>query len=122
MDFLKPLVETIAEAFSDLDDIKRKQHRNQNKRTLDLMYQECKIDADIPMFRFAPDNAQIMQAKDENLHENGDEILSRQIYARNRHGEYFYILLRSDSEKYLKHISHTTARVVLGSKYIAPIS
>ena len=41
-------------------------------------------------------------------------------YLRNRHGEYFYWQWSTDDDKFLKHISHASAKAVLKHRYAAP--
>jgi predicted proteasome-type protease len=73
--------------------------------------------------RFIGEQIQIMQEKDELRFSNHKKFdYSCTFIVRNPVGEYFMYLHTHEAAPFIKHISQSNAKILLGKKYLAPLN
>lgn len=89
------------------------------RATAELSYKRLRVDASAPELAFDGRTAEVMKVEEEVLYkEHVPSRLLLHFYARNPHGEYFYVIARNDDGPFVKHIAHASARAILKEKYL----
>jgi hypothetical protein len=81
------------------------------------------VNSEHPELRFDGRTAEVVDDRQEGIidQDTGTFTLHRvHRFARNSHGEYFFLISEGSGKPFFKHISHVNARIALGKKYVAP--
>lgn len=90
---------------------------------IDEEFRTLVVSSEIPHLRFDGRTADIVEEHREYYTDRatGASTLFRvQRFARNEYGEYFFFISEADTRPFLKHVSHSNARIALGKKYVEP--
>jgi hypothetical protein len=89
---------------------------------IDEEFRALVVNSTVPNLRFDGRTAEIVDEHQEHSDEGSDAstLVRVQRFARNEYGEYFFFISEGDGRPYLKHVSHTNARIALGKKYLEP--
>jgi hypothetical protein len=89
---------------------------------VDEQFRQLRIDTGLPASSFDGRTADII-LQSEQMVDDGDgafRVVRVFRYARNAHGEYFYVISDGVDKPFFKHIPQANARIVLKKKYIPP--
>lgn len=81
------------------------------------------VNSELPELRFDGRTAEVVDDRQEGMidEDTGSFTLHRvHRFARNSHGEYFFLISEGSGKPFFKHVTHVNARIALGKKYVAP--
>lgn len=89
----------------------------------ELEFRRIRVESDHPRFRLSGRSAQVLKRLEHAAGQDASQVpedISIHYHVRNPHGEYFFIIIRSDEPPFIKHMSHQAAKAVLKDRYLAP--
>lgn len=89
----------------------------------ELEFRRIRVESDHPKFRLSGRSAQILKRVEHAAGQEASQVpeeVSIHYHVRNPHGEYFFIIIRSDEPPFIKHMSQQSAKAVLRDRYIPP--
>jgi hypothetical protein len=81
------------------------------------------VDSEVPELRFDGRTADVVDDRQEGMMDEGTGAFTLHRvhrFARNSHGEYFFLISEGSGKPFFKHVTHVNARIALGKKYVAP--
>ena len=79
------------------------------------------VHSEHPELCFDGNTAEVVDDRHEGIDDESTFILLRvHRFARNAHGEYFFMISEGSGKPFFKHVSQASAQVALGEKYMQP--
>ena len=81
------------------------------------------VNSELPELCYDGGTAEVVDDRQEGITDEGTGAFTLHRvhrFARNSHGEYFFLISEGSGKPFFKHVSHVNARIALGKKYVAP--